>query len=124
MGDWVDDTIQAFGRSIGIETLSLNDKDTVCLNVEKKGLLFFERHDNEVFIYLARKVFLDHGDLLNRALALCHYKAGLPRQVYCGFRGEDTLVFLVKLPVREFQLAELETVIKFLARLHDRVTEG
>jgi type III secretion system chaperone SycN len=86
--------------------------------MEKMGTLGIEHHGKEVVVYLLRQ--MPPGDLrfLRRALALCHYKEGHPFPLQAGMKGEDQLVFLVRIPEREFSVQTIEQSIELLDRLH------
>lgn len=119
---WVDEAIRDFGRGIGFADLALSGNGVVSLSFEARGTLFIERAEGDaVLVYLSRAVPYPPPGLFERALAACHYKEGLPFPVSAGFLGDDRLVFLVRLPEKEFSLPALERAIELLTQLHDRM---
>lgn len=124
MTDWIDETVAAFGRSIGIQGLDFDNNGVICLEIERMGVLFMESRDDGVLVYLARQMSGEANGWEEKALKLCHYKNGWPRQVYCGLTDDDRLVLLTRIPGREFVQAELEGTIALLSKIHDQVAQA
>ena len=116
---WVERTIEEFGRSIGIPGLRFNSKGLVHLTLEAMGSLFVEKADGAVLVYLAREAPFLSVPALTKALARCHYEENHAYPVHAALRGENQLVFLVRMEQNDFTLPALETVITLLGRLHD-----
>lgn len=121
---WVDDTIRDFGRGMGMEDLALNHNGLLCLDFEALGSLFIEQAEEAVLVYLVRELPRHDTVNLQRALALCHYREGLPFAVNVAFREENHLVFIARVPENDFSLPTLEKSIDLLTKLHQKVLEG
>jgi type III secretion system chaperone SycN len=121
---WVDNAIRDFGRGMGMEALTLNDEGLLCLDFETTGRLYIERAENAVLVYLVRMIPQHDNVNLQNALALCHYREGLSLTVNAGFGEENRLVFIARVPERDFSLSMLEKTIELLTRLHQKVFEG
>jgi|GEM_PF-1090332 len=118
MEPWIVDTLEKFTQSMGIDDFKLPQNNVVCFNFEKSGRFFIEFNNENVLLYLARQVDVHEASLLEKAFYVCHYKESLPYAVNVGLKGEDTLVFLIKLPVQEFDFPSLEKALSLLMQLH------
>ena len=123
MDAWIEETVSAFGRSMGLDGLTFNDRGVICLEIEDTGLLYIERpeRDGDIVVYLARKMPPGPAGWAKKALSLPHHKNMMPRKVCCGLKGSDVLVFLTRIRPREFVQSELEQAVALLTRLHDEV---
>lgn len=74
-------------------------------------------------MYLVRETTRRDLGLFGKALELCHYRKGLPMPVNPGVRDESRLVFLTRIPERDFSLPTIEKTLGLLAELHDKVSE-
>ncbi|MBG0775392.1 MAG: CesT family type III secretion system chaperone [Desulfovibrionaceae bacterium] len=122
--NWIKDTVRDFGRSMGLDGLEPNDRGVVCLAFERLGTLFIEQEDDDVLVYAARGLPPYSGAAWRAALEACHWTEGLPWPVNAGMRGDDVLVFLARLPGREFALPALERTLEMLGKLHDAAAEA
>ena len=120
----VNTTVTEFGQSLGLPELAFNDSGALSLSVEGLGMLFMERGEGTVLIYLARAIprFID--TVLERALELCHYSQGHFTDVQPGLKGEDVLIFSVRIRDHAFSLHTINETIRLLGWLHDEVTKG
>jgi len=122
--NWVDDTIDEFGKQMGLSGLTLNDQGIARLSFEKMGALFIERRADEVLVYLVREMASVDGRILCRVLELCHHRNQHPFTVQPGLREDRGVIFLARIPESDFQLPTLERVVGLLNELHDRVSQG
>lgn len=120
---FVEETIKAFGRSLGIAGLGLNPQGVVKLKFEASGNLYIEPAEETVFIYLSKETLNPGKEMLSRALSLCHYREGLPFPVYTALGGDRRLIFLLPMASRTFSLPLLEKAIDLLTRLHRKISE-
>jgi type III secretion system chaperone SycN len=121
---WADDALGRFGQTLGIEGLSFDGGDSVRMEFEASGALYFERLDEEILIYLVRELERPDVDVLARALALCHWRHNHPFPVHAGLHGERQLAFAIRIPQSEFDVPTIERVISFLRPLHDAALDG
>jgi type III secretion system chaperone SycN len=115
---WVDDALREFGQSMGLPNLAFSERGVVRLSIGRMGRLGLERQSSEVLIFLLRTIPVGNGKLLRKALTLCHYSEGHPFVVQTGLKGDDQLIFLLRIPEREFTVQAIEQSIELLDRLH------
>jgi len=120
---WIIETLGKFAQSIGIDNFQLPDNNVVCFHFERSGRLFIEFNDETVILYLANQIGVENTSLLEKALYACHYKEPLPCLVNVGLRGEDMLIFLVKIPLSEFNLPSLEKALSMLIQLYNNIKQ-
>ncbi len=121
--EWIHGTIQDFGRSMGIVDMRMDAGGTLSMNIEGQGDLFLELAGQDVLIYLARTRNILGPQAMARALELCHYRENAPHPVHAALHGDSTLVFLTRVPGKDFTLPTLTTCLAHLTRLHDGVPE-
>lgn len=119
--EWIHATIQDFGRNMGIDDLRMDAGGTLSMNIEGKGDLFLELAGQDVLIYLARTRNGLGGQDMARALELCHYRENHTHPVHAALHGDDTLIFLTRVPGKDFTLPTLTSCLASLTRLHDSV---
>ncbi len=89
------------------------------LRFERSGELHIERCPGGILIYLAREVPEYRSGVAAAALRAVHPDRGLPYSSPEGaaFRGEEALVFLVRIPEDRVDLPTLDAVMQLLTRL-------
>ena len=105
--------VQELCAIIGVPPRSL----PLVLRFEHSGDLHIERRGRHIVIYLARQVPVYHAGVAAAALRLVHPDRALPFPVKAAFRGEDTLVLLVRIPEARVDLPTLDSVTRLLTRL-------
>jgi type III secretion system chaperone SycN len=116
--------IEAFGNSLGLPRLAFNEAGVVRLSFETSGTLSIERIDGEVLVFLARHVGPAHGDILERALDLCHFRHAERLRPKVGLGREDELVFWVRVPEVAVDVVSIEEALTLLLELHDLATKA
>jgi type III secretion system chaperone SycN len=89
------------------------------LRFERSGEVHIERGEDSLVIYLARHVPAYRSGVAAAALRAVHPDRGLPFRVKAAFRGEETLVLLVRIAEAQADLPVLDAVVKLLTRLAD-----
>lgn len=120
----VDTTVNEFGQSLGLPELAFNANGALSLSIEGLGMLFMERNEHSVLVYLARGVPRFTEKVFERALELCHYDQGHFTDVQPGLKGDDILIFSVRLHDHNFSLHTINDTIRLLGWLHDEVLKG
>jgi type III secretion system chaperone SycN len=118
---WVDDLLEEFGRSLGMQDLRLREDGKLVLDMERLGTLAVELvglRQDEVAVSLCRRIEMPSAPAWVRALELCHYRSPAPWPVRCGWSGPGNLVFAVVLDRFEFTLPHLNQAIDWLDGLH------
>lgn len=115
---WVAQTIADFGRTIGVDGLALDDKGLAHMGLGGGGSLSLEAVGDELLVYMMRPVPPHDTEAKLRALGLCRSDRPWKWPVQTGLRGDDGLIFLVRLPEREVSLSNLEQALDTLTRLH------
>lgn len=123
---WVQDTVAAFGRQMGLQDLSLDADGVVQLQLQSGGLLAVEPvrrgSIDEVLVYLGRPVGFEGAELLRRSLMQAHSAAAQVLPVQVALRGEAPealLLMLLRVPASEFTLPALEHAVDYLSRWFD-----
>lgn len=117
-------TLNEFGISLGLNGLALSDQGNAVLGVEQLGTLYLEQGEGEMLIYLTREVPPYDEGIPEKALQLCHHNQGHPFSVQTAMKGNETLVFMVRLPEAEFTLPNINRCLNLLEQLHNSVTEN
>ena len=121
MNRWIAATFDEFGRGLGIEGLVPDDAGNLSLRLGPERRLGFHAGDDAVVVLLAAPPGL--GDPLaqkQRALSLCHLRHGWAMPVRAGRARDGGLVFLVRIPARQFLVPAIEQAIDLLGRLLER----
>lgn len=119
----LDYEIEAFGRRLGLEHLSLSPEGVARLDIENVGSLYLERSENqgrkELLIYVAVPLPAHDDGEIRRLLELSDYRRGLPMPVSAGaFSGKAVL--LTRMAETAVTAAGLENALRFLSDLlHD-----
>ncbi len=123
--DYIIETINEFGQGMGLKKLDLDENGLLCLSFEKSGTLYLEylRDQETILVYIARHVPLYDTQIIARSLGLCRHRQELPFSVHAGFKGEDELVFMVRIPARDFTFSSLSQAIDLLKRRHEKAVE-
>lgn len=114
-------TIEEFGRSMGIDGMAFNDDKVVHLEVEGVGDLYLEDEASYLLLYIVKEVDSPSLKLYKKAFTLCHYRQKNPFSVQVGLHEDNKLTFLVKLPHEGINESNLEKAIEFLNKLHNQV---
>lgn len=124
--NWVQDTVAAFGRQMGLPDLSFGDDGVMQLQLQSGGLLVVEKVRrglaDEVLVYLGRPLGFEGADLQRRALMQAHCATAQALPVQVAVRGEAPealLLMLLRLPARDFTLPALEHAVDYLGRWFD-----
>ena len=120
MNRWISSTFNEFGRILGIDGLVPGRDGGLALTIGQRQLAFQVLDDTVVVLLAAR---LPPGDALAvkcRALGLCHRRHGWSLPVRAGLARDGRLVFLVRVPGRQFQLPLLEQAYDLMNRLHQQ----
>ena len=116
----LDYEIEAFGRRIGLDSLTLSAEGSVCLNIENVGRLYLEKAENhgrrELLIYVSTPLPVPDGGATRRLLELCDYRLAHPMPVFAGvFSGHAVL--LTRMNETAVTAAGIENALRMLAEL-------
>lgn len=119
----IDEVILKFGQSMGIEGLRMPEVGGIRLGFENRGLLSLEQVGESLTLCLVREFDARTGPLpvYRRALEACHYRQGLPFNVFSGLRGDSLLVFAIEIEAGDLTLPMLERALSVLTDLHSEV---
>lgn len=125
--DWIGAALQAFGRTMEIEHLSLDDEGLVALTFEDGGeLALQDLHPlggNEFLVSLARPCAGDVHRALRAAFTAADHRQGHPWAVQVGLDGQDLLVTL-RLPRNALMPSSLEEAVGRVQRFHREIAHG
>jgi len=116
--DWIDDTVQEFGHTLGMDELAFDERGLVQLNFETMGALGMEREPDGVLVYLRRELPHPTADNFRRALTACHHAQNPPFDVQPALQADGKLLFALRIAAEEFQLPTLERALAYLDLLH------
>ncbi|MBC7599811.1 MAG: hypothetical protein H7238_12450 [Polaromonas sp.] len=122
--DWVSHTVSAFGESVGIPQLELDDGGYVLFTLETGGILCV--HDleptggDDVLIMLTAPLPMPAGACVRRALRMADFRANPTWQIQAATRGTE-LVLTLRMPRHAFMLSVLEDGVEALFDFHARV---
>lgn len=116
----VQETVGEFGRHLGIEGLSLDDKGSVVLeiaNVGRLGIELIGDREERVAVSLSRDYRQPFGEEAARfALENCHFRARSEFPIHPALSGEGRLAFAVCLATGELTVPVLHRIIDELDR--------
>jgi type III secretion system chaperone SycN len=124
------DTLDEFGRQMGLPAWQLNDRGVAQLELQAGGLLGVEPAGGgraELLVYLGRPLGFGGDTLLRRALARAHHGSALPMPVQVAVRGDGPdalLLVLLRVPEREFSVQALGRAVEYLGRWWDGAQHG
>lgn len=126
--DWIRDTLQEFGRQIGMGQLEFNRHGLLQLSFPSGGFLAVEPSQpgapEEVLVYMGRPVGHRAAGLLRTALTRAHAVDGGAPFVQVGLRGDGpdaALIALARLAERSFTPQTLSMTVQYLDRWLDEV---
>ena len=124
--DWVSHAVAAFGQSVGISELALDNDGYVLFTLEDNGVLCL--HDllntggGEVLITLARSLPAPQAASARRALALADFRKSNSREIQLSVRGAD-LVVTLRIARHSVMLSSLEDGVEALFGFHAAVAQ-
>jgi type III secretion system chaperone SycN len=121
----IEETVWEFGRSVGLDDLSLRGRGAAVLEIENVGTLAFDAAGpggEAVVVSLSRPLPFGRSPRWGDVLARTHYRRRGRGSVQAGVSG-DRLVFAVMLPAGEFSLHRISEVLRDLDDAH-RSVEG
>jgi type III secretion system chaperone SycN len=124
MTELIDETIAAFGRSIGMEGLRLRENGALVLEMTNIGTLCIEcigEYRDQVSVSIARNIEPPDAEACKRILELCHYRNQAPWEVHAGFNSRGGLVFAVGMVPADFNLPNMHEAIDWLDGLHQQI---
>lgn len=117
----LDREISEFGRRMGMPGFALSaDNGVAALDVHGLGRVYFERHEEELLIYLSSPALSHDSELPRRVLRLCGYQHAHPQPLYGGVHAGQ-VVLLTRVPERALTAAVLETSVAFLGNMLQQI---
>lgn len=121
---WVDEAIAAFGQSLGMDGLALDQDLRLDLALESGEVLrILWLPQTEVLVACAKPLGLHPGAALRRALQLMDYRQPSPWPLQAALEA-DSLVFQLRIPERAFTVSELDGAVAQLVQLQHTVLQG
>ncbi|PWU07414.1 MAG: hypothetical protein C5B43_00425 [Verrucomicrobia bacterium] len=119
----IQQTINNFGKKIGLDDLAFNENKIIHLTLETIGELYFEENPPHLLLYLIKKIENSDLKVYQKILTLCHFKQKNPYPTFAGLYENDNLAFLVKIPYEQISESNIEKSIAFLNKLHEQVAD-
>ena len=112
--------MEAFGRRLGLESLSFSPQGVARLDIANIGSFYLEKAEdngrNEILAYLSAPLPEHDMGAVRRLLSLCDYRRNLPMPLSAGvFSGRALL--LTRMEEHKVTAASLENALRFLAEL-------
>ena len=112
--------MEAFGRRLGLESLSFSPEGVARLDIANIGSFYLEKAEyngrREILAYLSAPLPEHDINAVRRLLSLCDYRHALPMPLFAGvFSGRGML--LTRMAEEKVSAASLENVLRFLAEL-------
>lgn len=108
-----------FGRNIGIDSLALNEKGCILLEIEQDRSLYIEKVESNVFFYLLRRY--DVIDISARhyyeALAIGYRNYQYPFLINSVAKDENQIGFFVKMKETECNVSTINRIVNFLMQI-------
>lgn len=125
--DWINQSISAFGASLGLPRLSLDNEGTARLRTGSGGAIeihhLVQEHGNDVLLLWSEPAPYDAAQRVRTALKLADLRLapGLPLQV-AVFDGQ--LVLASRMDERSVSQPVLEERMDWLRRVHERLQQA
>jgi type III secretion system chaperone SycN len=121
---WLDDLLTQYGSSIGMDNFQSNHAGVAGLDFENGDQLIFEGHDEGLLVSMIRmSQGYELATELQKALLLCHYRAGSSYPIQPGLQGDDHLSLSIYLPRDEAGPSNVEAVVTKLRATLEAVFE-
>ena len=125
--NWVEQTVAAFGQTIGIPGLSLSASGSVDLVLEHGGMLSLrhlgEKAPAEVVVQRSKPLGFAPERQIRRALRLSDFRHPSSWHTQVAI-DNDLLILAMRMPERTFSLDSLEQTISELMRMHAFIAEA
>ena len=108
-----------FGESIGVANLQFGPKDCLSFDVERSGVVYIERAEEEIFFYVLK----DFNTLqlpyvyYQEALSMMAHQESYAFVVHAIAKKADRIGFFLRLPERQCDLPMINRVFTFLLNL-------
>ncbi len=127
--DWIDDTLDEFGRQLGVDALRLNARGAVRLTLPSGMPVTLEprvrRGHQEVLVSMGCLVGYAAPQRASRALRMAHTECFPPVDIQLalsGHGGDTLLIASTRLPARVFTASALSGAIAALGQWLSDVT--
>jgi type III secretion system chaperone SycN len=125
--DWIATTIEAFGQTLGIAGLSLDDDGLLAMEAEDGAELAIRDLRSlgapELLVVLTKAVAGCREDAVRSALRLGDFRRSNAWAVQAGL-DEDDLTIAVRLPIGAVMLSNLEQAVDLVLALHREADHG
>ena len=125
--DWVSDTVFAFGETLGLPALALDEDGYLVFALEPSGTLCVQdlqgSGSNEVLVMLAQPLPQVPAIATRQALQLTDFRGNPTWPIQLGVRN-DNLVVTLRMPRHSFIVSALEEAVDALFDFHARVARA
>ena len=123
----VDETIKEFGKTIGVNALTVNKHGVVHMEIDDIGDLFIDERDKDneskhsVYVYLLRIYEFATERLYKNAMFLCLDNILMEYNINPVLRNDSALGFIIKHRAEDFTMQSLSKSIDILQNMQDRL---
>lgn len=122
--EWVNEVIREFGRSAGLESFGLNERDVAALSFERGAMLVFEYAYASLMVMMTLPVSNDM-ETIRRILSFAMPERRGDFRVKSGLLPKSGKAFFAtRLPHEEITLPVLNMAFSTLRRMADQFGEG
>ena len=118
---WLEQTLEDFGKSLGLPGLAWTTDNVVTLEFQRSGRLSILRGGRVVGLALMRDYSHITAQQIQVALELCHWSNRHPLPVRTGLIHDGQLVFSTQVSHSDFIVSNVQRALDLLCRLHDEV---
>ncbi len=119
--DWIATTIEAFGQSLGMAGLSLDEEGLLAMDTEDGAELAFQdlraQGTPELLVVLSKAVPGPREAAVRAAFRLADFRQSNPWAVQASLDGEE-LVIAVRMPIGAVMLSSLEEAVDLALSVH------
>lgn len=121
----IDQTLEEFGRSLGMEGLALRNGESLVLNIDRIGTVAFEVvgvNRDVISISISNRIEPPDAEACRRILELCHPREKSPWPVHAGIDYQGALVFAMGMDFSDFILPNIHRALDWLDGLHQQMS--
>lgn len=119
--DWLNDSVQAFGRQMGLSAFRLNENGSAGVRFEN-GLVFRLEYANEALVMSAGVPAAADADTMKRLLVTSHPSAARQVRIRTGYLAKSgEALFTLRLAERAVTVSSLESAFRLLWGAADRL---
>ncbi|MCL6270560.1 hypothetical protein M3P05_11560 [Sansalvadorimonas sp. 2012CJ34-2] len=120
MQELVESAVKDFVRTLGADDIAFPESGILQFSFERLGTFYIELGEGGALFYLVREL-PDFGieQSAEKALILCHSDQSQKYDTQCALMKTNHLLFLVFVTAEKLNGQEVESILRYLMKLHD-----